>query len=42
LKKETYEIPAIEIIEFTLEEAIASSSSPDGAFSGDEIAGGMW
>jgi hypothetical protein len=41
-KKEVYESPKIEVIEFELTSAIATSAGPNGAFEGDEIAGGMW
>ena len=41
-KKQVYESPKIEIIEFEFKDAIATSAGPEGAFSGDEIAGGMW
>jgi hypothetical protein len=41
-KKEIYESPVMEVIEFELSEAIATSAGPEGAFAGDEIAGGMW
>jgi hypothetical protein len=40
--KEVYETPEIEVIEFELVDSIATSVGPDGAFGGDEIAGGMW
>ncbi|MDD3712719.1 MAG: hypothetical protein PHZ28_04395 [Candidatus Izemoplasmatales bacterium] len=42
IKKEVYESPTIEVIKFELNEAIATSAGPGGAFEGDEIAGGMW
>ncbi|MDY0011047.1 MAG: hypothetical protein RBR96_04860 [Candidatus Izemoplasmatales bacterium] len=41
-KKEVYQSPTIEVVEFELNEAIATSMGPNGAFEGDEIAGGMW
>jgi hypothetical protein len=41
-KRQVYESPRIEVIEFELTEAIATSAGPEGAFAGDEIAGGMW
>jgi hypothetical protein len=41
-KRQVYESPKIEVIEFELTEAIATSAGPEGAFAGDEIAGGMW
>ncbi|MGD9679263.1 MAG: hypothetical protein AB7V16_13055 [Vulcanibacillus sp.] len=40
-KREYYVSPEIEVIEFELVDSIATSSV-DGAFDGDEIAGGMW
>jgi len=41
-KKEFYESPKIEVIEFDFSDSIATSAGPSGAFEGDEIAGGMW